>query len=100
MNMNWMCILLDMPEYGTKVLLYSKSTGIRSGKIEKHDKYHDFLVTFDGESEPISTLKLNVLFWTHMPRVPNEEQTNEAIMDHALEGSPLATRNGNMPHLY
>ena len=95
-----MCTLVDMPEFGTKVLLYSQKTGIRSGKIEKHEKYHDYFVTFDGESEPINTSKLDVLFWTHMPRVPNEKQTNDAIMDHAVEDSPWSTRKDNAPFLY
>ena len=87
MKMNWNCTLLEFPKFGTKVLLYSASTGIRSGKIDKCDKYHDFLVTFDGESKSISTMKLDVLFWAPMPQVPTENETNDVIMEHALEGS-------------
>lgn len=93
MKINWTCTLLDLPDFGVSVLLYSTKCGIRVGKITKtHPNYHDYIVSFDHDPLPINIDALGVLFWAPLPRVPDESETNEAIMNHALHGSPYPTR--------
>lgn len=93
LKVDWTCTLLDLPNFDESVLLYSEKSGIRVGKINKvHPDHHAYIITFDNDPLPIDLNALGVLFWAPLPMVPDEFETNQAIMTHALEGSSYSTK--------